>query len=94
MKHTKKEKIRIVLIPTLIVVLLVSLVSTVFKDWVTILENNKTTKQLSVDYDNLLHQEEKLKSEVTKLHDPKYVARYAKEKYFYSSDGEIIIRMD
>ena len=94
MKHTKKEKLRIVLIPTLIIVLLVSLISSVFKDWVTILENNKTTKQLSVDYDNLLHQEEKLKSEVTKLHDPRYVARYAKEKYFYSSDGEIIIRMD
>ena len=30
---------------------------------------------------------------VTKLQDPDYVARYAREKYLYSKDGEIIIRI-
>ena len=38
--------------------------------------------------------EKSLQSEVAKLKDPDYVARYAKEKYLYSSDGETIIRMD
>ena len=28
-----------------------------------------------------------------KLQDPDYVARYAREKYLYSKDGEIIIRI-
>ena len=37
--------------------------------------------------------EEELKATVTKLQDPDYVARYAREKYLYSKDGEIIIRI-
>ena len=42
----------------------------------------------------LLKKEEKiLESDIQKLEDPSYVARYAREKYLYSKDGEIIIRM-
>jgi len=41
-----------------------------------------------------LNEEEKvLESDVQKLEDPSYVARYAREKYLYSKDGEIIIRL-
>ena len=43
---------------------------------------------------DLLSEEEKLVSEVTKLQDDEYVARYAKEKFLYSEDGEVIIRMN
>ena len=28
-----------------------------------------------------------------KLQDPDYIARYAREKYFYSKDGEYIIKI-
>ena len=35
----------------------------------------------------------KLKSQVADLKDPDYVARYAREKYLFSKDGEIIIRI-
>ena len=42
----------------------------------------------------LLSEEEKLVSEVTKLQDDDYVLRYAKEKFLYSEDGEVIIRMN
>ena len=37
--------------------------------------------------------EEVLKSDATKLQDPDYVARYAREKYLYSKDGEIILQI-
>ena len=41
-----------------------------------------------------LNDEEKaLESDIQKLEDPTYVARYAREKYLYSKDGELIIRM-
>jgi len=41
-----------------------------------------------------LEEEEKvLKSDIQKLEDPSYVARYAREKYLYSKDGELIIRL-
>ena len=65
-----------------------------FKDWQEIMDNNSQIKSLSVEYENLLSEEEKLESDVTKLQDSEYVARYAKEKFMYSGDGDIIIRMD
>jgi len=41
-----------------------------------------------------LEEEEKvLASDIQKLEDPTYIARYAREKYLYSKDGELIIRL-
>ena len=40
-----------------------------------------------------LEEEETLKSEIVKLQDDEYIARYAREKYLYSKDGEIIIKI-
>ncbi len=93
MKKTKKEKKRLVLITFCIVGLLITLVSSVFNDWQEILDNNSQIKALNEEYNTLLNEEEKLKSDVTKLQDNEYVLRYAKEKFMYSEDGEIIIRM-
>ena len=42
----------------------------------------------------ILEKEDLLKSEINKLQDKEYVARYAREKLLYSKDGEIIIKMD
>jgi len=42
---------------------------------------------------SLKHKESQLKVDVEKLQDPDYIARYAREKYFYSKDGEFIIRI-
>ena len=94
MKKTKKEKKRLIAISLIIVGLIASLVSSVSKDWVSILANKKEIAELSNKYENLLSEEEKLKSEVTKLQDDDFVARVAKEKYLYSAQGETIIRMD
>lgn len=94
MKKTKKEKKRLFLISTIIVLLIISLVSSVAKDWTKILENKSEITILNDKYATLLEDEEKLVSEVTKLQDDDYIARYAKERFMYSADGEIIIRMD
>ena len=41
-----------------------------------------------------LEDEEKvLSSDIEKLKDPAYIAIYAREKYLYSKDGELIIRL-
>ena len=42
----------------------------------------------------LLEEEEALEADIKRLSDPMYIARYAREKYFYSKEGEIILRMD
>ena len=53
----------------------------------------KETKQLDNKLEELKEEEDILKSEVKKLKDPVYVAKYAREKFFYSGDNEYIIRM-
>ena len=54
------------------------------------LESSKNTKEKLV---YLKDEEDKLNSDIKKLKDPEYVARYAREKYMYSKDGELIIRL-
>ena len=34
------------------------------------------------------------KSEIQRLQDEEYIARYAREKYLYSKNGELIIKID
>ena len=94
MKKTKKEKKRLFVISTMIVFLLVVLVKSVANDWTEIMDNSHKIKQLNEEYNNLMAEEEKLESDVTKLQDSDYIARYAKEKYLYSEEGDTIIRMD
>lgn len=91
---TRKEKKRLVVISLAIVLLLISLVTSVYGDFIKIMNNKKSTVELTEEYERLLDEEKKLASEVTKMQDPNYVVRYAKEKFLYSADGEIIIRFD
>ena len=56
------------------------------------MKNKQETTILQNSYEELLDTEEALKAEVQKLQDPDYVERYAKEKFLYTKDGEIIIR--
>lgn len=39
----------------------------------------------------LKDEEDKLNSDIKKLKDPEYVARYAREKYMYSKDGNLLL---
>ena len=94
MKKTKKEKKRLFVISVVIILLVVSLVSSVAGDWTKIMENKSKITSLNKQYNDLLSEEEKLVSEVTKLQDDDYIVRFAKEKLLYSENGELIIRMN
>lgn len=50
-------------------------------------------KELEDRIASLKEEEKVLESDIQKLEDPSYVARYAREKYLYSKDGEFIIRI-
>lgn len=91
---TKKDKRRIMLISILLLGCISLLIKSVYKDWVVIFQNQKETVALNNKYEALLEEEEELKSEVKKLQDPEYVARYARETFLYSLPGEIIIKTD
>ena len=40
------------------------------------------------------HKYKNLKEEITRLQDPEYMAKYAREKYLYSKDNEIILKIE
>ena len=61
--------------------------------WPKIFANYKEKAKLEVEYNDLLKEEQTLSSDILKLKDPDYIARFAREKYLYSKDGEIIIRI-
>ena len=91
-KKNKDNTLYMLLIVTC-AVLMVALVGTVFKDYSRVVQNKKETTELENKYQELLEEETSLNSEVVKLQDPSYVARYAREKYLYSKDGETILRI-
>ena len=90
-KKYKSEWKLLVFLLFAVVIFLVILVSTVFNDAVQIYENKKQTAELEARYNELLEEEASLNSEVVKLQDPDYQARYAREKYLYTKDGEKIL---
>lgn len=87
----KQEKSRIGFLLFSVVIFIVILISTVFNDLVQIYNNRTQTEELSIRKQELLEEEKSLKSEVIKLQDPDYIARYAREKYLYTKDGERIL---
>ncbi len=51
-------------------------------------------KELEKKITLLEEEKDVLESDILKLKDPDYIAKYVREKYFYSKDGELILRMD
>ncbi len=94
MKSTRKQKRRLLFISLTIVLLLTYLGSSIYQDVTKIYKNRKEVAELTNKYETLLADQKKLSSEVAKMQDPEYVVRYAKEKYLYSTDNELIIRFD
>lgn len=89
-KQAKKRFFFVFCLYLVIAVILIHNVgSSVFQIYKTEQEKIKFQKELEA----LKEKEDELKGTVTKLQDPDYIARYAREKYLYSKDGEIIIRI-
>ena len=58
-----------------------------------IVEKYQEAGELEKRIASLTEKEEELNNEINKLQDKDYLARYAREKYFYSKNGELIIRI-
>ncbi len=52
------------------------------------------TIQLEKELTELRYEEKRLENEILKLHDPEYIASYARKHYQYSKAGELIIRIN
>jgi cell division protein DivIC len=90
----KKYKLRIGLYLFLIAGILTMLGFSCFNIWTQIYQNEQKVQELNEKYERLVDQEYDLSGQVNKLQDPEYVAKYAREKYLYTSDGEKIIDIE
>lgn len=87
----KKYRMRLLLYFLILVGIIGMLGFSCYSSWERILNNKREARELEARYNELLSDESDLESNLAKLQDPEYVAQYAREKYLYSKDGEIII---
>ena len=92
-KISKKAKLRILLFFIIFGGIIGSLSYSFFSNVNKIVSIKKEKQVLNDRIAELTDEEKVLNSDIKKLEDPEYVARYAREKYFYSKDGELIIRI-
>ena len=86
-----KLRIRLTIYLASLCVIVSVLFLTCFNSWIQIGKNNETRKQLEEKYNSLVDKEDELSDEVNKMQDSEYVAKYAREKYLFTKDGELII---
>ena len=92
-KKSKKTRRRILIISTFTIIITGFVIFNTIKIWFMVVDKKREQEFLKAELLQLEEEEGYLKNEVEKLKDPDYVARYAREKYLYSKDGEFTIRI-
>ena len=93
-KVSKKSKRRLMIFGILSIIAIgyffVTLIGYTY-NYISLKNEEKSLKNQLV---TLQDKKANLKIEIQKLNDPEYVARYAKENYLYSEDGEIVLKIE
>ena len=92
-RKVKKKARRIATFGFISILAIVLVVITLGTAFVDIVDKYKEKRNLEDKLVALEEKEKELETDVKKLEDPEYLARYAREKYFYSKDGELILRI-
>lgn len=92
-KNKMKWKYRLCLFVPVCGLILIAVFASIGSYWMQITQKYQEKRQLEAEIIALKEKEAQLKVDVERLEDPDYVARYAREKYMYSKEGEIILRL-
>ena len=92
-RREKKFRARMLLFVPVCLCLVVVLGITIGKYWVDIMAKYQENEVLAKKLVILKEKEAALVVDVEKLQDPDYVARYAREKYLFTKDGEIALKL-
>lgn len=93
-KTNKRKQARRILFLGLTSVFIIFVTTyTIGKYWFEIFEKYQEKDMLKEELVYLKEKEEELKLDASKLQNPDYIARYAREKYLYSKEGEFILRI-
>ena len=92
-RNIKKSRRRFFLLGIGSLLIIFATTFTVGKYWIEIIEKYREMSSLENEMIDLREEEEKLKADANKLQNPDYIARYAREKYLYSKEGEYILQI-
>ena len=92
-KRRRKVIKRMLFLGVTSIVLIIGTTYTIGKYWIEIYDKYQEKKELKAQLVKLKQKEEVLRVDANRLQDPNYIARYAREKYLYSKDGEIILKL-
>lgn len=92
-KGKVKTRRRLLILGLMSVFVIVVMTFTIGRYWVEIFEKYNEKNNLDKELTSLKEKEEELKVDANKLQNPDYIARYAREKYLYSKDGEFILQI-
>lgn len=93
-KKTSKRKIRLFFAFLIFGSITAVLGYDLFANIYTIGKMKIEKKELIGQIAALNEEKELLQTDILKLEDPNYIAKYVREKYYYSKNGEYILRMD
>ena len=93
-RKASKSKIRVLIAFVVFCSITVALGYDCLNNIMKIQEMKKEKKNLENQLITLQEEQESLESDILRLKDPDYIAKYVREKYFYSKDGELILRLD
>ena len=91
---SKQSKRRLMIFGVLSVVAIGYFFVTLFSYTYSYISLKNEEKNLKNELVSLQDEKANLKIEIEKLNDPEYVARYAKENFLYSADGEYVIKIE
>ena len=88
------SKHRLMIFGTLSIVLMGYFWVTLISYTINIKALKEKEKELKVELGSLKNEASDLSNTIQKLKDPDYIARYARENYYYSANGEYIIKIE
>ena len=91
---SKKSKRRLMIFGVLSILAIGYFFVTLFSYTYNYISLRNEEKKLRNELVSLQDEKANLKIEIEKLNDPEYVARYAKENFLYSADGEYVIKIE
>lgn len=93
-KMSKGAKRRLAWLAPLSLFIIGYFIFTLVTTTVNLYNLHKEEKVLNEKLTNLRGDAKSLKNEINKLQDKEYVARYARENYLYTKNGEYVIKID
>ena len=93
-KTTAQVKRRLVLTVPITLAIILATTFTSVLELKKIRSYEKEKKALTLELEKLKEDAESLNLEINRLNSPEYIARYAREKFLYTKDGEKLIIVD